>query len=137
LSATVAEQNLLIKELVTEIRQRDAETLKTLRQIADSLAVSLSTVSQTLAGRPVPMPLVDYHDEPEDEEPADTQAKAEAPEKSAAEKMKAILEMGPELFKVITFVKSMMGDDTKGEPAPTPQTNGAADPSVPFAPFGG
>jgi hypothetical protein len=54
-----AEQNQLIKELVSEVCQRDGETLKVLQKIADNSNTSLSAVTQTLAGRPVPMPVGD------------------------------------------------------------------------------
>jgi len=131
LTETLGEQNKLIRDLVEQNKQRDGETLKTLRQAHSDLTSALSAVSQTLAGRHTPMPAVgalEYGEEEEDE------AEEPKPQASTAEKMQQVIAMMPQLMQMFEFFKGMTaGGDGGGtsqvvETSPANGANGAASP---------
>jgi hypothetical protein len=109
-----------IRELIEQSKQRDAETMKTLRQTIETLTVSNSQVSQTLARgygdevRPVRNPA----DETYYVEAPDPSATAEPP--PSEDKIKQLLDALPQIVSMLDVIQKFRN----ANPAPVASNNG-------------
>lgn len=120
-----------IKELIEQSKQRDAETMKTLRQTIETLTVSNSQVSQTLARgygdevRPVRNPA----EEAFYVETSESATPAEQP--PSEDKIKQLLDALPQIVTVLDVIQKFRN----ANPAPTSNgTNGVNGTSTNGAP---
>lgn len=116
-----------IKELIEQSKQRDADTMKTLRQTIETLTVSNSQVSQTLARgygdevRPVRNPQETYYEVETDQ--------AAAIEPPSEDKIKQLIDALPQIVSVLDMVQKFRNASpppASGNGSTGNGTNGAA-----------